>query len=452
MLETKRCDAFFQAHPLSEEMLQHVIKEVMILGLISFSLFMLEQFEVLNLSDEWHKKWVIGFEFSHILVFYMGVLFILKSAVVSVVCSLSSREWNKLNIETFEQTLDRFAPVEGGKRSVKRPGICTIIRGSCTRVMASYGHPAKQDLIWQLMSMEFNLRLKMTYHGFDFARYLRISVRKTVAHAMHITWQIWFICAATLVTIFAAWGYAMGCEDGKPYRRRLGGAEDASGEAVYQCDAVDVEATNTSCRRLLGSTGPKPKLDPDSASTAVLCFCLFGWVLTIVQLLIAWRMEVQEELKHFEALGLTETDENGKRKKLEGQELLDAVTLVHRDFQSKLDVLTYQDSSNGAYTMPEVASRTPTIMIFVTGLPTGLEEDLPRVLADVRGSFESALHPSKIVDVRIRLKPPAELLKSVDNGDNGDDTPFTPQLRVSEGSRRHIEAGLKTVQSWGIVT
>ena len=48
-------------------MLQHVIKEVMILGLISFSLFMLEQFEVLNLSDEGHKKWVIGFEFREAL-------------------------------------------------------------------------------------------------------------------------------------------------------------------------------------------------------------------------------------------------------------------------------------------------------------------------------------------------------------------------------------------------
>ena len=445
-----------KSYPLYEEMLQHVIKEVMILGLISFSLFMLEQYEVLNLSVEAHKKWVIGFEFSHILIFYMAVFFIAKSAVVVRVCSFSSRQWTRLQLETFEQTLDRFAPItHAGTRNIKTPSICSILRGSCARVMASHGDPAKQDLIWQLMSMEFNLRVRMTHPDFDFARYMRVALRKTVAHAMHITWQIWFVCAVTLVTLFAAWGHVMGCEEGTSfaYRRRLGGSDGASGEVLYQC-AEPEPATNTSCRRLLGSSGPKPKLDPDSAYVAVVCFCIFGWVLTGIQFFIAWRMEVHEEMHHFEALGLTETDEKGKKKKLEGTVLLDRAIACHKEFQSKLKILAdLDDNRNQGYTMPEdtAASRLPTIMIYVGGLPCGSVDILPQLEQEVRDSIEAALGPRTVLDVRVRVKPPDHELM-LEEGRPGRSRLKTSQLRISSGSLRDVRAGIKTVSSWGIVT
>lgn len=440
-------------------MLQHVIKEVMILGLISFSLFMLEQFEVLHMSEEAHIKWVIGFEFSHILIFYMAVFFIAKSAIVVRVCTFSSRQWSRLQLETFEQTLDRFAPKnEAGERRVKAPGLCSILGGSCTRVMASYGNPAKQDMIWQLMSMEFNMRVKMTHPDFDFARYMRVALRTTVAHAMHITWQIWFICALTLVTLFAVWGHVMGCDDGTSfaYRRQLGGADNPDGETVYQCSEPE-PVTNSSCRRLLGSAGPKPKLDPDTAYVAVVCFCTFGWVLTGIQFVIAWRMEVHEEMHHFEALGLTETSETGKKKKLEGQMLLDRAIACHKEFQSKLKILADRDDNpNGAYTMPEdtVAAQKPTIMLYVGGLPCGLPEDLQRLEHDVRDSIEAALGPDTVLDVRIRQKPPLDEPPAQDKEELVARRPraATSQLRVSSKSLRDVRAGIKKFYSWSIVT
>lgn len=457
-----------ESYPLYDEMLQHVIKEVMILGLISFSLFMLEQFEVVNLSDEAQKKWVIGFEFSHILIFYMAVFFIAKSAVVVRVCSFSSRQWSRLQHETFDQTLDRFAPRcdtcdISSPRVVQPPGICTILSGSCTRVMASHGDPAKQDMIWQLMALEFNMRVRMTHPDFDFARYMRVALRKTVAHAMHITWQIWFVCAVTLVTLFAAWGHVMGCEEGTSfrYRRQLGGADDLSAEVLYQCAEPEL-ATNTSCRRMLGAAGPKPKLDPDSAYTAAVCFCIFGWVLTSIQYFIAWRMEVHEEMHNFEALGLTETDESGKKKKLEGKELLDRAIECHKELKSKLKILADRvdgDDSN-EYTMPENTDtmKLPTVMIWVGGLPCGTPEDLPQLEQDVRDSIEAVLGPNQVLDVRIRVKPPASELELTPlqlepEGAVGERPRLkTAQLRVSSQSVRDVTAGTKTVHSWGIVT
>ena len=109
-------------YPLYQSMLETIIKELMILGLISFSLFMLEQFHVLDTSKDSHVRWVVGFEFSHIMIFYMAFGFILKSAMVIRVCSFSSRQWSRLHYETFEQTFDKF--VDDSKEEIRKEPLC----------------------------------------------------------------------------------------------------------------------------------------------------------------------------------------------------------------------------------------------------------------------------------------------------------------------------------------
>lgn len=191
-ISLERLEESLEEYPLYAEMLHHVIKEVMILGVISYTLFMLNQFHVFDLSNDNHLTWIVGFEFSHILLFWMALVFIFKSFLIIQVCSFSSRQWSRLQCETFEQTLERFAPrvgspSAGGSDRAKREiadlggtaigcrGCLRRIRGNCVRVNASIGSPAKQDIIWQLMAMEFCKRVKMTHTDFDFARYMRYT-------------------------------------------------------------------------------------------------------------------------------------------------------------------------------------------------------------------------------------------------------------------------------------
>ena len=158
-------------------------------------------------------------------------------------------------------------------------------------------------------------------------------------------------------------------------------------------------------------------------------------------------------MHHFEALGLTETDENGKKKKLEGTVLLDRAIACHKEFQSKLKILADLDENrNRGYTMPEdTAYRLPTMMIYVGGLPCGSPEDLPQLEQEVRDSIEAALGPRTVLDVRIRVKPPDHEL-TAEECRPGRPRVKTSQLRISSGSLRDIQAGIKKVRSWGIVT
>jgi hypothetical protein len=85
LLETlmHKMDHAFKDGSNYKMMLDQIYTEVMILGLISYLLFMCEQYQVLDVSGNAEQiRWVIAFEFGHILLFYMAVFFIVKSVLV----------------------------------------------------------------------------------------------------------------------------------------------------------------------------------------------------------------------------------------------------------------------------------------------------------------------------------------------------------------------------------
>eukprot|EP01047_Picozoa_sp_COSAG01_P007527 COSAG01_NODE_287_length_19408_cov_231.791703_11_plen_200_part_00 len=111
-------------------MLQQVYHEVMLLGIISYALFMLEQLEAFNLKDGNQLAWVVGFEFSHVLLFWMALLFIFKSFAVMVICTKSSREWDKRERVPFSTSLERWkAECSPGQRRGLLSRMLTNVRG-----------------------------------------------------------------------------------------------------------------------------------------------------------------------------------------------------------------------------------------------------------------------------------------------------------------------------------
>ena len=147
---------------------------------------------------------------------------------------------------------------------------------------------------------------------------------------------------------------------------------------------------------------------------------------------------------------------------MEGKELLDRAIECHKELKSKLKILAdrVDDDHSNEYTMPEntATMKLPTVMIWVGGLPCGTPEDLPQLEQDVRDSIEAVLGPNQVLDVRIRMKPPASELELTPlqlepEGPVGERPRLkTAQLRVSSQSVRDVTAGTKKVRSWGIVT
>ena len=206
---------------------------------------------------------------------------------------------------------------------------------------------------------------------------------------MHITWKTWTICAVSLMAVFWIWGVTMGCH---------------GDECNYNTDNSTVEFNPL--RRQLGGGGPAPELDDHTAAVANLSFGILGWSLTLLLFLIAWKMEVQEEDHHFDALGLTEDDKkSGKKKKLTGAALLKAIQDRYSECDSQMKVLANLEDSGNGYTMPTKETHRPTITVYVANLPCGAAADIPDREREVFVAFEAAFGNGKITDVRVRVKP-----------------------------------------------
>ena len=400
-------------YPLYQSMLETIIKELMILGLISFSLFMLEQFHVLDTSKDSHVRWVVGFEFSHIMIFYMAFGFILKSAMVIRVCSFSSRQWSRLHYETFEQTFDKFVDDSKERKEIRKEPLCARLAGNCSRVNASIGSPAKQDVIWQLMALHFAKRVKMKHTNFDFARYMRQTLRFKVTHAIHITNKTWLVTATTLVTAFVLWHVTMGCSD--QCQEELE-AQLHADDYVLNASGCVVNATDSG-RRRLGGGGDLGGLDHDTAVALVWVFGIFGWILAALLFVIAWSLERREEDEHFKALGLTHGGV-----KLTGSELVEAVKEKAVRLQAEVKSLTDQAirQNERGFEIPRGAT-VPTQTVWVGNLP---------VMSDLASANPSTARKEKEV-LRSEL-----------------DQYFSDEVQVTDIGVRHKQVE----RSWALVT
>ena len=398
-------------YPLYKSMLETMIKELMILGLISFSLFMLEQFHVLDTSKDSHVRWVVGFEFSHIMIFYMAFGFILKSAMVIRVCSFSSRQWSRLHYETFEQTFDKF--VDDSKEQIRKEPLCARLAGNCSRVNASIGSPARQDVIWQLVALHFAKRVKMKHTNFDFARYMRHTLRLKVTHAIHITNKTWLVTATTLVTAFVLWHVTMGCSD--RCQEDLEAQMHADDYVLNASGCVDT-ATDSG-RRRLGGGGDLGALDHDTAVALVWVFGIFGWILAVLLFVIAWVLERREEDEHFKALGLTHDGV-----KLTGSDLVEAMKEKSDRLHAEVKSLTDQDirQNERGFDIPRGAT-VPTQTVWVGNLP---------VMSDLAKENPSTARKEKEV-LREEL-----------------DQYFSDEVEVTDIGVRHK----KVERSWALVT
>ena len=247
------------------KMLEQIYHEVMVLGVISYLLFMLEQYSVLDTGDYTQLKWIVGFEFSHVMIFYMALLFVGKSVAAIMITTHAFTQWDRIEHMPFDVTLENFK-----KEKTTPEGLCNRLYSNFLRVNFAIGSQAKQDLEWQLMRLQFSIKINMVHKDFDFAKYMRRRLSITVAHAIHISTWTWCITGSVLVTLFLVW--------------------DASGGDDNLRNATTEE---TAHRRLAG--GSAAILTPESAQQMVFWALVLGCVMCLGAYVLAFVLSVHQE-------------------------------------------------------------------------------------------------------------------------------------------------------------
>jgi hypothetical protein len=146
--------------------------------------------------------------------------------------------------------------------------------------------PARRELSWQLMRLQFTARTEICEKGFqglsfDFAKYMRKKLSLTVAHAIHISITTWVLTGTVLICLCLAWGYTHGCE----HDDCVASFNDDDANAV----AVNRNISYVSRRQLGGGTSVAV-MHPSEAKYMVMYFGLFGWTMLCGTFALAWLL------------------------------------------------------------------------------------------------------------------------------------------------------------------
>jgi hypothetical protein len=310
-------------YPHYMHMVEAVYREVMILGLISYGIFMLEQYKVLDISQDGQLTWVVCFEFSHILLFYMALFFVAKSYIIMRVCQSSSKQWDRLNHESFAETLRAFE----GRGEVS---YAEKVLGKCKRVSIGDASAQRQDLTWQLIALNFVRICKIPIKNFDVAKYMRKSLSKKVAHKIHVPVITWITTGGALVILFVLWGYSYGCERQECVKAFK---EDYEGDAGGNMSAGG--------RRALGAgAGGSAEYDEDTSRVLIYMFGGIGWLMLFLMYGIA-RWTAWREMAFFRLdLGWTEDDQ---------------ARAIYKRLKSELELLAEEAMNNDSlFELPEM--------------------------------------------------------------------------------------------------
>lgn len=88
-----------QGVPIYNHMLQHIYKEIMIMGVVSFCIGMY------NTTDEAHRQanqeWIIGIDFAHYILFYMAFFFVLHAFYLIFLAMETAKQFDKFHSMTI---------------------------------------------------------------------------------------------------------------------------------------------------------------------------------------------------------------------------------------------------------------------------------------------------------------------------------------------------------------
>lgn len=90
-----------EEHPLYNRMVQNIYKELMQMGLISFIIVLYESRRETN-------QWLLSIDFSHMLLFFVALFFVVHAFFLMFLSYRSSKYYLKLNAQTLKEVLTHY--------------------------------------------------------------------------------------------------------------------------------------------------------------------------------------------------------------------------------------------------------------------------------------------------------------------------------------------------------
>lgn len=162
----------------------------MILGFISFTVFLITQSGMM--AD--HHDWMEAFEYAHMMLFFMALTLIFQACTIAFEITRMKKEWTKYDTRSIMSTLDLYRTSGGSWFSTLFPS------------------RAQRMLEYQVWRGFFITRFLCTFH-FDFSTYLRGSVDYFIAEFIEIEPSVWLLLNAFIWFSFVILRYALKVEN-----------------------------------------------------------------------------------------------------------------------------------------------------------------------------------------------------------------------------------------------
>jgi len=203
----------FSEWPHYARLLNKVYKELMILGIISFLIFIGLQSRLVS-----HNQYLFALEFTHFLVFMVALVYCFQSAMLLFLIQPIKRGWDLADFESpadlCQELEEDFAKVGGGAATCSSVKFWCFYRyQECNRWGSTREH-----VEWYLMKTIF-LKLHQLPGNFDFATYMHESLMVLTTELVIIdpsTWTIFLLMAWCAGAVFI-----VGAESGGADRQAL---------------------------------------------------------------------------------------------------------------------------------------------------------------------------------------------------------------------------------------
>eukprot|EP01038_Epipyxis_sp_PR26KG_P013028 gene13028-17460_t len=222
---------FVKGSHLYDKMVQMIYKELMLMGLVSFTVIMYVA------EENGHQDWIQAIDFSHITLFYMTFFFVYNAFYLMRVSILSSSVYRKMFCEKTENLI----------KSVK------MLEDEPTKkFLFSFNYLPLSNIRERVEFTLAHSLFKATYwlpDEFEFHRYLSGCLERYALKTINRSTFTWIILIVLLILNFGRIKIGFNCKENRGHdiigvNRRLGGGATTEKKTYYDLHVEKCETGN----------------------------------------------------------------------------------------------------------------------------------------------------------------------------------------------------------------
>lgn len=223
---------FLGGSKLYTQIIQMIYKELMMMGLVTFSVVLYEAVPNRTASTTEHE-WIVGIDFSHIFLFFVALFFVLHAFYLMFMAMMSASRYRKI---FAEKTVELIHKLETVKMDHFRTNLFNLkfLPLSNARISAEF------NLIHSVFTNTYSLP-----DDFDFPNYLSGCFDSFALRTINRSILTWCVLLFVILVNFGRISLGLSChvsttDDGTSHRRNLGSTtteshEDDGGDTVNSC-------------------------------------------------------------------------------------------------------------------------------------------------------------------------------------------------------------------------